>query len=150
MQILKVVGNLVRRTRLKQRSRPRDGASANTCRKCGYEFPHRDKLCPATGKTCNECKKPNHFACCCLAPKFQHVKEVSDNTSSSLQFDSEEEYLYNITVKNIGKLKGSKTPKPQIKVNDKTITATIDTGLMRKLNTGLERITRLITCLDIR
>ncbi|XP_060571177.1 uncharacterized protein K02A2.6-like [Ruditapes philippinarum] len=111
-----------------QRSRTRDGASANTCRKCGYEFPHRDKPCPATGKTCNVCKKPNHFARCCLAPKYQHVKEVSDNASSSLQFDSEEEYLYNITVKNVGKQKGSKTPKTQIKVNDKTITATIDTG----------------------
>ena len=32
-----------------------------TCRNCGRIYPH-DGRCPATGKICNICEKPNHFA----------------------------------------------------------------------------------------
>ncbi len=33
------------------------------CKKCGKS--HKPKSCPAFGKTCNKCNKPNHFANVC-------------------------------------------------------------------------------------
>ena len=38
----------------------------STCKNCGREFPHKG-ACPARGKTCNNCGKPNHFATVCRA-----------------------------------------------------------------------------------
>jgi hypothetical protein len=35
--------------------------SETQCRNCGKQWPHRDK-CPALGKSCNKCRKANHFA----------------------------------------------------------------------------------------
>ena len=36
-------------------------APSATCGNCGGHYPH-DGQCPAAGKTCNLCRKPNHFA----------------------------------------------------------------------------------------
>ena len=48
--------------------RPRqkqDNFNTKPCRNCGGTFPHKDFPCPAKGKECNLCKKPNHFASVC-------------------------------------------------------------------------------------
>ena len=40
---------------------------SNQCRKCGLTWPHKEVPCPAIGKTCKKCDKPNHFARVCLS-----------------------------------------------------------------------------------
>ena len=60
------------------------------CKKCGKN--HKPKACPAFGKTCNKCKKPNHFANKCRTRanvNYAHeVKEGDQNEErlSELQF----------------------------------------------------------------
>ena len=44
--------------KLEQQPRASSGV---ICRNCGRAYPH-EGACPAKGKTCNYCKKPNHFA----------------------------------------------------------------------------------------
>ena len=39
-------------------------SATTTCGNCGGHYPH-DGQCPAAGKTCNLCRKPNHFATVC-------------------------------------------------------------------------------------
>ena len=80
-----------------------------TCFYCGLSWPHPNE-CPAKGKTCNYCHKPNHFARCCKSrlstaktqhdrnspPKFKtrrpQVKQVDKQGESS----SSDEYVYTI------------------------------------------------------
>ena len=39
-------------------------STSTTCGNCGGRYPH-DGQCPAAGKICNACQKPNHFAAVC-------------------------------------------------------------------------------------
>ena len=95
----------------------RDRATTNKCKNCGYDFPHRTAPCPAKGKACNYCGKPNHFSRCCRQRGKQRVQEVSD-----LQASSDDEYTYNISTK------GNRTPTTRLQLNNKMITVTVDTG----------------------
>jgi hypothetical protein len=47
--------------------------SKNQCIFCGGEYPHQG-VCPTKGKTCNYCKKENHFRNMCLKLKKRHGK----------------------------------------------------------------------------
>ena len=44
-----------------QKQRRFINSAANNCGNCGYFLPHKGP-CPARGKTCNSCRKMNHFA----------------------------------------------------------------------------------------
>ena len=46
---------------------------SNICRQCGLSWPHSKNLCPAKGKTCNKCGKPN-----------QLCKNVLDTTTDAV------------------------------------------------------------------
>ncbi|XP_060570045.1 uncharacterized protein K02A2.6-like [Ruditapes philippinarum] len=109
-----------------QRGNYRRALPTNKYRNCGYECPHRGTPCPAKGKTCNMCSSVGHFARCCQKSKRGKVNEVS--REEDLQSNSEEEFLYNITVKSVAKENKRKTPQTKVTVNEKKITATIDTG----------------------
>ena len=64
-----------------QQIRPRqkkDNFNTKPCRSCGVTFPHKDFPCPAKGKECNLCKKPNHFASVCRSA----VKPKQHNSNS--------------------------------------------------------------------
>lgn len=43
----------------------------DNCPRCG-RLHSRSARCPADGKTCNMCKKPNHFAKMCFAPRGRY------------------------------------------------------------------------------
>ena len=61
--------------------RPRqkqDNFNPKPCRNCGGTFPNKGFLCPAKGKECNLCKKPNHFASVCRSS----VKPKQHNSNS--------------------------------------------------------------------
>ena len=74
----------------------RGNSTKPQCTRCGYR--HADRPCPAQGKRCRRCDRPNHFASCCKqAPKTRDSKpvhvvgeeeEFSDVDGDELQFDS--------------------------------------------------------------
>jgi len=50
-------------------TKPSRDSGGRECWNCGrkHQF-HKRELCPAFGKTCNKCNKPNHFAIKCRTP----------------------------------------------------------------------------------
>ena len=74
--------------------------SQKKCYRCGGNFPHNTKKCPAVGMKCNFCSKLGHFERCCLSKsRQQHSNHKNSNaieTCSSPRFsyflsDSESE-----------------------------------------------------------
>ena len=57
------------------------------CTRCNYV--HNNRPCPAVGKTCSKCGKPNHFAAVCKSMSRQQVHEVHDEEHSSVQEDED-------------------------------------------------------------
>ena len=62
-------------------NRSKHPSSQKICRNCGGQYPH-DTVCPARGKICNYCKKPNHFKTVCNKLKQKQVQLVSDGKSA--------------------------------------------------------------------
>ena len=131
-----------KQTNIRQTPRPpghtQRRSSSNKCRNCGGEFPHRNGPCPAKGKICNACNKPNHYAKVCRGKqgkqrsRQRRVNEIqaSDPTTQTDQSSldsSEEEYLFTIkeaaTVCSI-----DKSPMTLVKLNTKPCKLMIDTG----------------------
>ena len=55
-------------------------ATKSKCQRCGYDTCQGPKKCPANGKTCSKCKKPNHFAQACRSKgKQTNVQQLSDS-----------------------------------------------------------------------
>ena len=61
---------------LKQRQwKRKPDTEIDPCTYCGLKKMHRDRRsCPAYGKTCDLCQRPNHFASVCRADKFKNTK----------------------------------------------------------------------------
>ena len=57
------------------------------CKSCVKTYKRGS--CPAYGRKCNTCHKPNHFAACCKKGKAKHVREVECVYSSDDSSDSE-------------------------------------------------------------
>jgi hypothetical protein len=53
---------------MQQRNTNNKQRKSKTCYNCGGVFPHTSP-CPAKGKLCHTCNKPNHFQKCCRANK---------------------------------------------------------------------------------
>ena len=59
----------------------RISTDSKTCTQCGRLFGEEYlKKCPAMGKTCKNCSKPNHFA---KMRKSQQVNEIAEKSTSS-------------------------------------------------------------------
>ena len=105
-----------------------------TCRQCGYTWPHTASPCPAKGKTCRRCGKPNHFAKMCRSKptnqppsnaqntKGAHIHHIS--TSPVTDSDTDDDYLYTLE----GDSPQSKIPKASIHVNSIPVDLIVDTG----------------------
>lgn len=112
------------------------------CRNCGGLFPHKT-VCPAKGRICNACGKPNHFSKVCRSsnkmkrhttqkfkrtiPNIQHnevhhviadVQQASPGSSSS-----DDAYVFVVKTANTAKL-----PQTHIELCDTNISALIDSG----------------------
>ena len=72
---------------------------SKVCRNCGGPFPHTN-TCPAKGRTCNYCKKPNHFKSMCRKLKRKtQVKAINNpihDDSSDDNDDGSYELLCNL------------------------------------------------------
>lgn len=60
---------------------------SDTCRQCGLIWPHTKSPCPAKGKTCRDCGKPNHFAKMCrskpnVKAQYQNHQTPQKNNQS--------------------------------------------------------------------
>ena len=104
-----------------------------TCRNCGRKYPH-DGRCPATGKICNKCGKPNHFANVCRStaqkpprkhmskkPKPRTVRPLKQENHHS-DSDSDESYLYTVNSAN------KNNANVKVTVNSVSFTTMVDTG----------------------
>ena len=78
------------------------------CYNCGGSFPHKG-VCPAKGKTCNKCKKSNHFAKVCRSGKKVHSLTTTTETTQHTYSSSKDEYLFGLNEHN-----NTKQPKATI------------------------------------
>lgn len=103
-------------------------ATETTCIYCGGSYPHPIK-CPAKGKQCNYCNKPDHFKPVCYSKlkagakgsnstkreKTQIVRELDLESLSS----TDDEYVYAIN--------SNKGPKQNLRINGTYCTFLLDT-----------------------
>ena len=62
----------------------------NSCKFCGKDHVKRKESCPAWGKNCKICQKPNHFAVKCKTRKSVQTVEVDSDSE-------EEDYVLSVT-----------------------------------------------------
>jgi len=58
------------------------------CSRCGYDHPNR--RCPASGKTCKNCRGRGHFAKMCFKRKVHEVTQDEDHSERHFELDSVE------------------------------------------------------------
>ena len=115
------------------------------CFKCGGIWPHgKTENCPAIGKNCNRCEKPNHFESVCRSPAvfttlnmmpFRNLlTEVTSEKkndkhnynlfASTTDSESEEnvEYIYGIKGQSVNKI----NTKTNIKICNRNIVMQVD------------------------
>ncbi|CAB4036105.1 Retrovirus-related Pol poly from transposon [Paramuricea clavata] len=94
----------------KLEQKPDNGNISNSsniiCRNCGRAYPHTG-ACPAKGKTCNNCGKPNHFGAVCRgkqkqtrSPRYSNKKHEQRNLKTldtGSNSSSDKDYLYTMT-----------------------------------------------------
>ena len=130
----------------KRDARPKAGSHHTKCGLCGGNYPHQGN-CPAQGKNCHNCGKPNHFSWVCRSkpngqskptnsnqrPKGRHhARAVStDNPSAGSTStptddtsDDSEEYTFHIVTQEAESTK----PIFQVKILDTTINVMADSG----------------------
>ena len=75
--------------KVSQYERTKEGI--RTCKYCGGTHPLQKELCPAYGKFCSKCGKPNHFSVVCLStrgPKGRFKGKTSRDDHTSAKRDS--------------------------------------------------------------
>jgi hypothetical protein len=96
------------------------------------KFPHQGgrTKCPAWGKECKICNKPNHFAKCCKGSSNQKkIRTIEDKEDSDPSSDSSD----NTSIYKVGTVNGRATdverrPVRTVKIDNKDINVLIDTG----------------------
>ena len=72
----------VRNNKPQQRSN-RTVVPTQKCFLCGFEYPHVNKMCPASGKRCNKCGRLNHFESVCKDGKLNRQSSSRDYESGA-------------------------------------------------------------------
>lgn len=104
------------------------------CKFCGKAHEFKKEKCPAYGKECGKCEKPNHFAEMC---KTENPKSKSDHKKKNLKkkkvyyveeesdSSSDPDWIYNITGNAMSKVKHVKCV---MNIEDEPVIFQIDTG----------------------
>ena len=96
------------------------------CNFCGKKHLADMTECPAYGKKCKICDRPNHFAACCKAKKMvQYLHEQRDEDSQSQYSQSESEQVAWLGAVHEG---GNRTVRAKMMVNDCEILFDLDSG----------------------
>lgn len=101
------------------------------CRRCGDMTNHQKTNCPAMGKTCTKCKKPNHFAKMCLSvvsSPFPHGRRGKHKVHQIDELDSDYEDEFFVGTIDTDKNSSENDWKVQLSVNDVSVDFKIDTG----------------------
>ena len=61
-------------------TRPKE--TNKTCKYCGKTHPMQKELCPAYGKFCSKCGKPNHFSTVCMSSKETRRQRWNQSSDS--------------------------------------------------------------------
>jgi hypothetical protein len=97
----------------------------NKCWKCGGSYPHDEgKMCPASDKCCNICKKKGHFAKMCKNKNqnnFQNDKLNQINKFLSKYDSDSEDYAWSIG-------STAKIPTISLEIAKSKIKFAVDTG----------------------
>ncbi|CAC5394862.1 unnamed protein product [Mytilus coruscus] len=108
-----------------------------TCRNCGGDFPHANK-CPAFGKSCNSCKKMNHFAAVCRSKRNgTNTYKRKVNKVENYEYDdahdssSDDGYIFGLRENTVNKVQKGQ-PKINVKINNSNVDILIDTGSSMK------------------
>ena len=106
----------------KQGAIPKSATSSNFCKRCGNI--HKFQKCPAIGKTCRKCNRPDHFASMCKTKlkKDKQVHEVFQESDSDLDFDNLYVGTLGLSDKNFDSFIES------MNVGDQQISFQLDTG----------------------
>lgn len=139
--ISKVSRKTKKRTQDKYQNKELTKDKTKTCKYCGRTHPMQKELCPAYGKICSKCKKPNHFATVCLSSRqprkksMQDVKratnesDTDDTSDGDLDIDFIEESVRHLTV---GKVKVNRVSDYEktipIVINDVIVRVEPDSG----------------------
>ena len=121
---------------------------AKECPQCGTK--HEPRSCPAFGKTCNNCKKPNHFAKRCRVKKQTphcvgkeaNFEENQSSTSDYSYFMGHTDCIKNGTMEKI-KVNGKETPMMKetgasLTLISKKLWKQIGQPKLEEKNTGIE------------
>jgi hypothetical protein len=105
--------------------------SRKKCFFCGGKFPHQGgrTKCPAWGKECKICNKPNHFAKCCKGSSNQKkIRTIDDKEDSDPSSDSSDNTsIYNVGTVNSRATDVERSPVRTVKIDNKDINVLIDT-----------------------
>lgn len=127
----------------KPQQKPPHASQASQCRQCGRAWPHTQGPCPAKGKMCNKCGKPNHFSNVCYTNKQSRQMPAKHSspqgsqartqmgatkihmmtTHDSSESESDDEYVFTISA-----LPGSSVPTADVEINGCKVKVLIDTG----------------------
>lgn len=81
-----VKSNQEQQQKLNNASADRGGRGIRECWNCGHKHElYKRELCPAFGKMCNKCHKPNHFAAKCLSKPTKRSVRVVDKSEDVYQ-----------------------------------------------------------------
>ena len=93
------------------------------CYRCGENYPHKGRPCPALNETCKHCHKKGHFAKVCrtrLTTKKVNIIEVNNGDDST-----DEEYTFRITLHS---MRDKIQPLTEVTIGGKTVKCLIDSG----------------------
>ena len=99
--------------------------SGKQCIFCGQAF-HLRKDCPASGQSCNNCRKRGHFAVACRIKKYATAREVVDYESEA-EYSEEDEDFFLGMVNSSNSMSRTKWERI-IEVDSTSVPFKIDTG----------------------
>ncbi|KAK3741501.1 hypothetical protein QZH41_002971 [Actinostola sp. cb2023] len=97
------------------------------CYRCGGNYPHQGRPCPALHETCRNCQKVGHFAKVCKSKSTsKRVNATKEKESDDQSDDStDEEYTYHVTLHS---LQDKGHPVSEVTIGNKTVKCLIDSG----------------------
>jgi len=91
--------------------------------RCGENYPHKGRPCPALNEICKHCHKKGHFARVCRSKSNSTKGNALDDKDGDESTD--EEYTYRITLHS---MRDKMQPLTEITIGNKTVPCLIDSG----------------------
>lgn len=99
----------------------RNSSNQSKCNRCGYCHDFKAN-CPAQGKTCNVCTKPNHFGRMCKSRNIGTIEYASNAIATNDEF-----FIGALERSVTGDVFGTRWME-RIRINNQTVAFKVDTG----------------------